>query len=177
MTRFVTRSALLLACATAAPLAVTRAQQPIGGAPGSQVMAKHPNMAGMWELDVAKSNFAQGAPTKGTMVLTQAGDTITTTATASMPTGDVKNTMHHMVGGAATTDTIGGGGQQMPFTSTSRWDGTTLVVDGKASSQGMEIPVVSRYTLSPDGKTLTIDQVITTPGGEMTQRIVYNKKS
>ena len=175
MTRLIARTALSLACALAAPLAVIHAQAATASA--SQPGGAHPSLSGTWELNVAKSNFGMGGgPTKGTMVLTQAGDKITTVGTMSSSMGDMTNTMHHTVG-AATTDTISAGGQSVAFTSTTRWEGPVLVVDGKAMMMGAEIPVVSRYTLSPDGKQLTIDQVVTTPAGEQTQRFIYDKKS
>ena len=163
----------LTALMLASTLALLR---PVPAAAAQPAAGAHPALSGTWELNVAKSNFGPGgAPAKGTMVLTQAGDKITTVSTISSPMGDMTNTMHHTVG-AATTDTISAGGQSVPFTSTTRWEGTTLVVDGKATMMGAEVPVVSRYTLSPDGKQLTINQVITTPNGEVTQQFVYDKK-
>lgn len=177
MTRPLARTALLLACATAAPLAVTHAQASATATAASPSSAKTPNLSGTWEMNVAKSSFGpQGGPTKGTMTVMQAGDKITRTQMMSSAMGNATNTMHNTVG-AATTDTITVGGQAMPFTSTTRWDGTTLVVDGKVSVQGMDIPVVARYTLSADGKQLMVDQTVSTPVGEQTSHIVYDKKS
>ncbi|HEY0776422.1 MAG TPA: hypothetical protein VGD56_00520 [Gemmatirosa sp.] len=180
MTRLLARPSLVLACAVAAPLAVTPfAAHAQNATPttASTTAAKPPNMSGTWELNVAKSTFGpQGAPTKATMTLTQVGDKITTTQAMESAMGNATNTMHHTIG-VATTDTVNGGGQQMPFTSTARWDGTTLVVEGKATMQGTDIPVVSRYTLSPDGKQLVVDQVVTTPMGELPSHFVYDKKS
>lgn len=172
MTRLLARPALLFACATAAPVAA-RAQ---AAAPASQPAAKLPNLSGTWELNVAKSDFGlQAGVKKGTMTVMQTGDKITRTQMMSSVMGDNTNTTHHTIG-AATTDTMVMGGQAMPFTSTARWDGTTLVVDGSASVQGMAIPVVARYTLSADGKQLMVDQVITSPMGEQTTHAVYDKK-
>lgn len=173
MTRLFARTALLAACVATAPVAAARAQT---AAPASQPAATLPNMAGTWELNLAKSNFGpQGAPTRATLTLTQAGDKITTTQVIESPMGGATNTMHHTVG-AATTDTMRMGGQQMPFTSTTRWDGTTLVIDGTVTLPAGEIPVVSRYTLSADGKQLVVDQVVTTPMGALPSHLIYDKK-
>ncbi|GJG85703.1 hypothetical protein tb265_08840 [Gemmatimonadetes bacterium T265] len=175
MTRFIARTALLLACAAAAPLAVHAQATPAAPA-ASPAAGAHPNISGTWELNVAASKFGpQGAPTKGTLTIVQDGDKITRTQMMSTPMGDMTNTMHHTVG-VASTDTIRAQGQAMSFTSTTRWDGATLVIDGKAAMQGMDIPVVARYSLSPDGKQLMIDQVVTTPMGEQSTHIVYDKK-
>lgn len=172
MTRLLARTALALACATSAPLAL-RAQ----AAAAAQPAGKTPDFSGTWELNLAKSQFGEaGAPTKGTMVITQAGDRITRLQTITSPMGEMKNTMHHAIG-AATTDTIQMGPQSGTFTSTARLDGRTMVVDGKIAVQGIELPVVSRYTLSPDGKQLLVDQTISTPGGEQAQHFVFDKKS
>ncbi len=176
MTRFLSRSAVLLACATAVPSAAVYAQTaPARAAATAQPAAQHPDLSGTWELNVAKSTFAQGAPAKGTMTLVQAGDKITTTQTIETPMGTATNTMRHTVG-VATTDTINAAGQQTPFTSTARWDNATFVIEGKVVVQGTDIPVVSRYTLTPDGRQLIVDQTITTPIGELPSHFVYERK-
>ena len=173
MTRLLARTALVVACAGIAPV-TARAQA--AAAAVAQPAGKTPDLSGTWELNVAKSQFPQGgAPTKGTLVMTQAGDKITRTIAMSTSMGDMKNTMHHAVG-TATTDTVTMAGQPMAFTSTARWDGLTLVIDGKAAMQGMSIPVVVRYTLSPDGKQLMVDQTVSTPMGEQTNHSVFDKK-
>ncbi len=177
MTRLLAYTAVLFACATAAPLAVTHAQTAPASSTTAQAAAKLPNLSGTWELNVAASKFGpQGSPTKGTLTLTQAGDKITATQVLSTSTGDMTNTTHHTIG-ATTADTIRAQGQEVARTSTARWDGSTLVVDAKLMSQGMEIPVVARYTLSPDGKQLMVDQTLTSPMGELTTHLVFDKKS
>ncbi len=171
MTRFLARTALALTCAIGAPVAAHA--QP---AATSQPAAKAPSLAGTWELNVAASDFGpQGGPTKDVMTITQSGDKWTSTSQASSQMGDMTVVMHHTMG-AATTDTIRPQGQALPFTSTTRWDGSAYVIEGKVSMQGMEIPVVSRYMLSPDGKQLTVQQVVTTPMGELPTRRVYDRK-
>ena len=205
MTRPLTRTALLVACAVAAPLAVSRAQTtpaqpaptrpatmpPTSTAPASTMptstqpaMASampstgaHPDMTGTWELNIAASDFGgQGTPMKGTMVVTQKGDSITRVQTVNVEGSDRSTTMHHVLN-AATTDTLTTPAGPLPFTSTTRWNDSVLVTDGKVMVQGMEIPIVSRYTVSPDGKKLMVDQVITTPAGEQTTHYVFDKKS
>lgn len=176
MTRLTAR--LALAASLAAPLAA-RAQQPSAAASpaAAQPAGKTPNLSGTWELNAAKSQLGpEGASAKGTLVMTQSGDKVTRQLNMTTSMGAMTNTMHYTIG-AASTDTVSMGGQSMPVTSTARWEAGALVIDGKISMQGMEIPVVSRYTLSPDGKQLTQEQTITTPVGERKNRTVYDKKS
>lgn len=177
MTRLIARSALVAACAFAAPVAAhAQSASTPAAAAAAQPAAKTPNLTGTWELNLARSKFGeQGAPTKGTMVVTQTGDKITRLQSISSPMGEMKNTMHHAIG-SATTDTVQMAGQPMAFTSTARWEGSTLVVDGRVAVQGMEIPVLARFTLSPDGKQLMVDQTVSTPMGEQVTHVVYDKK-
>ena len=64
--------------------------------------------------------------------------------------------------------------------SKSRWDGGTLVIEGTqkiSSPRGeMEIATKEAYSLSEDGKVLTITTTRTTPQGERTTKQVYNKQ-
>ncbi len=171
MTRLISRAALVLACAALAPVAAhAQATSPAAAQPAGA----HPNFSGTWELNTTKSSAGMGAvPPKGTMTITQSGDSFART----LSMGDVSNTMRY-TGAAMRTDTIAGpGGQPLPITSSMRWDGAALVVDAKASMMGTDIPIVSRYTLSPDGKQLMVDQTITTPMGEQTTHMVFDKKA
>jgi hypothetical protein len=60
--------------------------------------------------------------------------------------------------------------------STGKWDGDALVITTKANYGGNDITLADKWTLSEDGKVLTINRHITSPMGELDQKIVLEKQ-
>ena len=50
--------------------------------------------------------------------------------------------------------------------STAKWDGDVLVIDSKMDMQGNAITITNRWTLSGDGKGLTVAMHFASPMGE-----------
>ncbi len=69
-------------------------------------------------------------------------------------------------------------GQEM--VTKSRWDGNSLVTEGENTVNtpmgDMKIKSKEVRTLSDDGKMLTVVSTFTTPRGEMTRKLVYDKQ-
>jgi hypothetical protein len=64
---------------------------------------------------------------------------------------------------------------KLPFVSvkaTAKWEGDALAVEGKAE----EYNVRGKYTLSADGKTLTIASHVSTPNGDVDGIAVFEKQ-
>jgi hypothetical protein len=59
--------------------------------------------------------------------------------------------------------------------STASWDGATLVVDSKVAGP-RPATIKEKYTLSPDGNTLTVDTVMTANGKDTPQLLVLEKQ-
>lgn len=57
-----------------------------------------------------------------------------------------------------------------------KWDGETLVVTTKRHVMGREILVVDRWSLSPDGKTMTVNGKITGGMGENEYKVTFEKR-
>ena len=137
---------------------------------------KAPDFTGQWELNVAKSDFgpmAAQAPTKASMTITQNATTLKFAQAVSSPMGDQSSTQELTLDGKE--QTVNGADGQ-PATSSASVAGDTLVLSSKMQRQGMDITAVSRWTLSPDGKLLTIDRQLATPMGALTMKLVYDKK-
>ena len=70
--------------------------------------------------------------------------------------------------------------QRGELKSKSKWNKDTLVVQGtqKVTTPNgeFEIEIKDEYSLSADGKVLTVSTTRTTPGGEQTSKQVYNKQ-
>ena len=138
--------------------------------------AKAPDFSGQWELNVAKSDFgpmAQQSPTKVSMTVTQSGSSLKFAQAASTPMGDQNITQEFTLDGQEHTMN---GADGQPVTSSAKFEGDALVVNSKLNRQGMDITQVSRWTLAPDGKTMTVDRQLATPMGAMAMKLVFEKK-
>ena len=60
--------------------------------------------------------------------------------------------------------------------STAKWDGDVLVIDSKMDMQGNAITITNRWTLSGDGKGLTVAMHFASPMGDGDVKMVYEKK-
>jgi hypothetical protein len=145
-------------------------------AAAASAQPKAPDFNGQWELNVAKSDFgpmAQQAPTKATMTVTQSAASIKLVQAVSTPMGDQNQTQELALDGQ---DHTMPGMDGQPATSAAKVDGDAVVVNTKMSREGADITMVSRWTLSPDGKTLTVARDIATPMGALAMKLVYDKK-
>ena len=168
-----TRSfALAAALLAAAPVAALRAQT---ATPPAASTAKAPDYSGTWELDPAKSNFGpQPAPSRMVMKVRHAGTSLQIVAEASSSAvGEQRDSVLYTLGGPAIAHEVANVGPSMTSAAV---EGGKLVTKSVLQTQGVEVPVNSRWTLAPSGKVLTVDREITTPMGGMTMQLVYNKK-
>jgi hypothetical protein len=60
--------------------------------------------------------------------------------------------------------------------SKARWDGRTLVIETKGSTDNGDISALGKWSLSEDGKTITETSNFTGPQGEMVLKTVYEKQ-
>ena len=145
-----------------------------------------PDFSGTWRFDDAKSDPAPargggggggggrgggrmgGAPATA-MTITQ------TPAQLSMDrtTAQGSQTVVYKLDGSESTNTIGMG----PATSKAAWDGSRLVITTTQTVQGRggEITINSKEIYSVQGSTLTIETTRSTPGGEISRKLVYTK--
>ncbi len=134
--------------------------------------ADKPNFSGSWKLNVEKSDFGpMPKPQRVEFVLTHKDSQLNVKSTAQTQSGEVTNEVKILTDGAEFTNDLHG--QQV--TGTAKWEGKTLVVTQKATMQGTEIVVVTRWTLAEDGKNLLQEVSISTPQGELKQKAVLDK--
>ena len=132
-----------------------------------------PNFSGEWKLDTAKSQFAPlPAPEKRTDKIAHADPDLKVKTTQSGPNGDVTFDLKYATDGSETTNELRGN----PMKSTSKWDGETLVINTKASFGGNDITLADKWSVSGDGKVLTINRHIASPQGELDQTMVFEKQ-
>ncbi len=132
-----------------------------------------PNFGGEWKLSTSKSDFGPlPAPNSRTDKITHEDPSLKITISQSGQNGDVTYDMRYSTDGKETTNEIRGNAVK----STSQWDGETLVVDSKANFGGNDISLKDRWTLSEDGKTLTINRHLAASQGEADQKLVFEKQ-
>ncbi len=164
------------------------------GAPAATVSAQGTDFSGTWNLDRDSSELPQGRGGGGrrggggggrggggrggrgglmadTLVISQTATSITVEQQA----GDQSRTIEYAFDGTETTVEVGNG----TLTVTASWDGATLVTEGTQSIEtgrgNFSIDITERRTLSSDGQTLTIDTTRSTPRGDQTFTLVYQK--
>jgi len=139
------------------------------------------DFSGEWVLDESKSNLgefgAMMAPKK-LSVKSEAG-VITVVRNSNGPMGETVTTDKITLDGKESPSTGGFQGSTRKTTSKLSDDQNTLTVNSVLNltfdGNSFEIKGTETWTLSADGKTLTIDAKTTTPQGENTIKQVYNK--
>jgi len=63
-----------------------------------------------------------------------------------------------------------------PMKSTVRWDGDELVISSKGTFNGQDVEIRERWTLAPDGRTITINRHLASSMGETDQTLVLEKR-
>jgi hypothetical protein len=144
------------------------------------------DFSGTWKFDASKSEMGQGFGGRGAgggargapggggdMVIQQTDKEIV--ITSQTQAGEMKVT-YALDGRESRNAGLGGRGEQV---TKSRWEGDKLVTTGSGvfSSPRGEINIQTKETrwLSADGKVMTVEATRTTPMGEMTTKMVYNK--
>lgn len=141
------------------------------------------NFAGTWVFDPARS---QGIPEGVSITLTvkQDGNRIQMDTNLSSPQGQQTIPDVYVLDGKETDYTpplIGQGTGKGKRTSTwnadkSGFDVTESAAVSTPDGEGT-ITATRKWTLAPDGKTLTIDVAMKTPMGEQVSKRVFTKKS
>lgn len=78
----------------------------------------------------------------------------------------------YMTDGTESTNELMGA----PMTSTVKWDGDTLTFDSKGKFSDTDFTLKDKWTISDDGKTLSMDRAITSSMGESPQTLIFEKK-
>ena len=130
--------------------------------------APPPDLSGVWRLNAQASHFSGSPPAEMWVRLEQNGPDITITIR-----GDEEEVEKLRIGSDDNQGQIHGA----PMKSAAKWDGSTLAVDSVATFGADELRMNDRWTLSPDGKSLTFQerhQFKTEPAGDET--MVFDKQ-
>ena len=132
-----------------------------------------PNFSGNWKLNAGKSNYGPiPVPDKFERKITHEEPTLKMTTTQAGQQGEFTTDMTYKTDGSESVNKV----RNADVKSVAKWDGDALTVSSKREVQGMEITQNERWTLSSDGKVLTILNKINTPQGEFEITVVLDKQ-
>jgi len=137
-----------------------------------QAQAK-PNLSGTWVLNVSKSDFGpMPAPDSETHKITHADPDLKVNVAQKGQMGDLNYDAAYSTDGKESTNNVAGN----EFKSTAKWDGDDLTIDTKGSFNGTDFTAKDRWTLSADGKTLTVTRHINSAMGDMDMKMLFEKQ-
>jgi hypothetical protein len=141
----------------------------------SVLAARKPNLSGTWTLDLSRSDYGvmqAQAPQKLERTIVHEDPSLKFTTRQTGARGEVTTEMSYTTDGKPSVNRTPRG----EVTGIAKWDGNVLVISSKREINGAEITQNERWSLSGDGKTLTILNKISMPAGESEIRLVLDKK-
>ncbi len=137
-------------------------------------LAANPNFSGNWKLNASKSQFGEmPAPSAMTAKITHDDPKLESAFHQSSDMGDFDMNSKYTTDGKECANEGFGGGQTK---SVLKWDGATLVIDTKGQFGDNEFNMQDKWSLSEDGKTLTIVLTFKSAMGEGSQKLVLEKQ-
>lgn len=135
--------------------------------------ADHPDFTGSWKVNVAKSDLGQmPPPDKYEMKVDHKDPDLKTETLMVGQMGEWKMEAVYKTDGTETTNKMGPNESK----STAKWDGKALNIVTKASFDGNSMQILGKWSLSDDGKLLTMEQTIRGDQGDFTMKWVMDKQ-
>src|SRR5262249_21229207 len=137
-------------------------------------LAATPDLSGSWKLNSSKSDFGQfPAPSSLTQKVTHAEPKLTVALKMSSDMGDVDLTSNYTTDGKECTNPGFGGSDAKSVT---KWDGDALVMETKGAFGDVAYTLKDKWTISEDGKMLTIVRHFSSAMGELDPKIRLDQK-
>jgi hypothetical protein len=131
-------------------------------------LAAAPNFSGSWMLNVAKSQYGQfPAPEVMLRTIQIQGLQLTMSTYQKGAQGEVTTELKYTTDGKPSVNGTS--------TGTAAWYGDTLVIESSRESQGARLTQRDMWSLSSDGKTLTVTTKVKLPNGEFDVKQVFEK--
>jgi hypothetical protein len=131
------------------------------------------NFSGTWKVNISKSDFGPiPAPDSQVQKINHEDPNIKVNVAESGENGDLNFDLSYTTDGKECTNTVAGN----EFKSVLNWEGDDLVIDTKGSFNGTDFTAKDRWTISEDGKTLTVQRHLTSAMGEADQKVLFEKQ-
>ncbi len=136
-----------------------------------------PNLSGEWKLNLSKSNYGSfPAPLGVTRKIVLSGAKLSMTTTQKGPKGDVTSQLNYTTDGKESVNPLTTGESK----GTAQWIADKLMVTSsrevQTGAQTITLKQTEIWSLSADGKTLTIDAHVSLPNGEFDVKQVFEKQ-
>jgi hypothetical protein len=136
---------------------------------GARAEAAGRNLSGVWKLNGAKSDYGKfPAPLSVTRKITHNDPKLVLATTQAGPQGDVTSNLTYTTDGKEVVNGDSKGSAQ--------WIGDKLMIESIREFQGATLKQKEIWTLSGDGKTLTVDSHVSIPNGEFDVKQVFEKQ-
>ena len=135
--------------------------------------AAPPDLSGAWKANLAKSDFgAIPPPTSMTTKIDHKEPSLKVSTIFAGDQDEMTFERNLLTDGSESTNQFG------PFTlkSKAKWEASVLLVDSKGSTDNGDVTSKEKWTLSEDGKTLTVVSDWSSAQGEVTHKVVYEKQ-
>jgi hypothetical protein len=135
-----------------------------------------PDYSGKWVLDAAASSADAMSPSSASVTITQTDKALKLDQTATTQMGTTSYTLNYNLDGTDSKNTVNANGMSYELTSTTAWDGSSLVLTTSAPVQGGTYKTVDRWSLDATGKVLTVDSQISFGPQSMSRKQVFKKQ-
>jgi hypothetical protein len=135
--------------------------------------AAGPNFSGDWKMNASKSDFGvMPAPASIVSKVTHNDPELKVANTQVSDMGEFSSEMTYTTDGKECVNKV----RELDVKSIVKWEGDTLVFDSKLEFQGSPLTMSDKWTLSADGKTLTMTRSISGPMGNADSTLVFDKQ-
>ncbi|HVN06353.1 MAG TPA: hypothetical protein VMT86_18150 [Bryobacteraceae bacterium] len=132
------------------------------------------DFSGTWKLDVSKSDLGpMPAPDSEIHKITHSDpDLKMSVATTGGPQGDMNYDVSYTTDGKECVNKLG----DNEFKSTLKWEGDDLVINTKGAFNGADFTALDRWTLSNEGKTMSVARHFSSSMGDLDMKLVFEKQ-
>ena len=135
--------------------------------------AASPNLTGDWKLNLSKSDLGQMPPPSSmTQKIAHEDPKLKLSVKQSSDMGDFEWEANYTTDGKECTNTF----RDNEAKSVVKWDGDALTFDTKGKFGDNDFNMKDKWTLSADGKVLTVERHISSAMGEGDQKLVFEKQ-
>jgi hypothetical protein len=129
------------------------------------------NFSGEWKLNLAKSDYGpikEFAPEFMLRTIKHADPALQISTHSKGPQGETTTELKYTTDGALCENKGSKG--------TAKWDGDKLTIDYVRDMHGTDLKSHEVWSVSPDGKTMTVNSHLTAPQGEFDIIFVFDKQ-
>jgi hypothetical protein len=132
-----------------------------------------PNFTGDWKMNVSKSDFGQMPAPDSVTYKVKHDDPKLANDTKQSGQFEMEQHLNYTTDGKESTNE---GFQGSTMKSVAKWDGDILVIESKAQFGDNPVTITQKWSLSADGKNLTVVQAFKADQFEGESKMVFDKQ-